>query len=284
MEAEWKVRKDIVRICRLMHEKGLISATDGNVSVRLSPDRIITTPRGLGKGFLSERELVVIDYEGNVISGDLLPSSEIMMHLAAYRLRPEINAVVHGHPPVAIAFTIAGLSLAKCVLPEVVLTLGTIPTARYATPSTEEVPESIKDFLPDHDAILLERHGAVTLGRDLLDAYYKLEKIEHTAYITYIARNLGQVSTLSESQIEKLLAAGGADEMKRSILCVQCGACGREEGASEPGSSSKDMVSIYPEVPARNEGGRSSSPPHPPSSEELIGLIREEILKELNKG
>ena len=277
MKGEWKLRKEIVEICRLMHEKGFISATDGNVSVRLSSDRILTTPSGKGKGFLTENELVVVDYEGNLISGDLPPSSEIKMHLIAYRLRPDVNAVVHAHPPVAVALTIAGLSLAKCILPEVVLTLGVIPTARYATPSTEEVPESIKDLLPHHDAILLERHGSVTLGRDLLDAYYKLEKIEHTAHITYLARQLGEVSTLTESQIEKLLAISGADETKRSVLCVHCGACGREDPPH------KEEAFSPTEVHLRTEGGRSSSPPHPPSPEELIELIREEVIKELKR-
>ena len=257
MKSEWEHRQEIVEICKLIHQKGYISATDGNVSVRTGKNRIITTPKGFGKGFIATDDLVVCDLKGKVISGKWPPSSEIKMHLCVYQLRPDVRATIHAHPPVSIAFTIAGLSLAKCILPEVVLSLGIIPTAEYATPTTEEVPQSIKDYITQYDALILERHGSLTVGKDLKDAYFKLEKLEHTATISFIARMLGEVKTLSPTQIEKLIALQTTEEeKKRSLQCLECGACG------------------YSAPDKKNAPDKTS----------LRELVLEEIEKELTKG
>jgi len=259
MKSEWEHRQEIVEICRLIHQKGCISATDGNVSVRTGENRIITTPRGFGKGFLTTEDMVVTDLKGRVVFGKRQPSSEIRMHLCVYQLRPDVKAVIHAHPPVATAFTIAGLSLAKCILPEVVLSLGIIPTAEYATPTTEEVPQAIKDYITKYDALILERHGSLTVGKDLKDAYFKLEKLEHTATITFIARMLGEVRTLSPTQIEKLIALQTSEEeKKRSLQCLECGACGH----SSTDTDKKDV----------------------PDKTSLRELVLEEIKQELSKG
>ena len=257
MKSEWEHRQEIVEICKLIHQKGYISATDGNVSVRTGKNRIITTPKGFGKGFIATDDLVVCDLQGKVISGKWLPSSEIKMHLCVYQLRPDVKASIHAHPPVSTAFTIAGLSLAKCILPEVVLSLGIIPTAEYATPTTEEVPQSIKNYITQYDALILERHGSLTVGKDLKDAYFKLEKLEHTATISFIARMLGEVRTLSPTQIEKLIALQTTEEeKKRSLQCLECGACGHS-------------------APDKKDA---------PDKTSLRELVLEEIEKELLKG
>ena len=207
--AEYELRQEIVRIGRLMWERGYVVAEEGNLSVRLSPDRLLATPSGLSKGFLSVDDLVVIRPDGEPVPSyrgrGLKPSSEILMHLEVYRRRPDVRAVVHAHPPAAVAFSIAGVTLARCILPEVVVTLGGIPTAEYATPGTLEVPDSIGQAIEQFDAVVLSHHGTLTVGQTLWDAYQRLEKVEHAAQITLIAHQLGQVRALSPEAIDKLM-------------------------------------------------------------------------------
>jgi L-fuculose-phosphate aldolase len=204
MENELRMRREIVRICRLLHQKNFVAATDGNVSVRWG-EGLLITPSGVNKGFLTEDRVVEVDLEGKLIAGTGRPTTEIQLHLTAYRLRPELRAVIHAHPPLATACSLAGVSLADPVLPEVVLTLGKIPTAAYATPTTPEVPAAVQDLLVHHDALILARHGAMTVGRDLQDAYNKMEKLEHTALVFLAARLLGEVRPLPPQEVEKLM-------------------------------------------------------------------------------
>ncbi len=204
MGTEEKLRQRLIRVCRMLHQKSLIAAMDGNVSVKFG-DGLLTTPSGVNKGFLEEDQLLLVDWHGRVVAGEGQPTSELAMHLAVYRLRPEVEAVVHAHPPVATAFSIAGISLEDFVLPEVVMTLGVIPTAAYATPTTPEVPEAIRNLIRNHDALILERHGALTVGRDLMDAYNKMEKLEHAALIIFAALQLGRVRRLPPREVEKLM-------------------------------------------------------------------------------
>jgi L-fuculose-phosphate aldolase len=227
---ESDLRQEVVRVGRLLWERGYVAATDGNLSVRLGTDRLLVTPSGVSKGFLSADDLVVIGLDGEPVpsyrgrGGD--PSSEILMHLEAYRQRADANAVVHAHPPIATAFSIAGISLARCVIPEVVVTLGGIPTTGYATPGTDEVPSSIRLAICDHDALILDHHGSLTIGRTLWEAYLRLEKVEHAAQITLAARQLGQVNQLTPEAVRKL------EEKRREFLqregrdvCSGCSAC-----------------------------------------------------------
>ena len=207
---EYELRQEMVRIGRLMWERGYVAAADGNLSARLGPDRLLTTPSGMSKGFLSAQDLVVIRLDGEPVPSyrgrGQKPSSEILMHLEVYHQRLDVGAVVHAHPPAATAFSIAGVTLARCILPEVVVTLGGIPTAEYATPGTAEVPESINQAIQEYDAIVLAHHGTLTVGQTLWDAYQRLEKVEQAAQITLIARQLGQVKTLSPEAVNKLMA------------------------------------------------------------------------------
>ncbi|MGA7562373.1 MAG: class II aldolase/adducin family protein [Desulfobaccales bacterium] len=198
-----QLKQDIVQVCQMLHRKNYLAATDGNVSVRLG-DQVLLTPSGVNKGMMAEDQVITVDLEGRLLAGTGRPTSELRMHLLVYELRPEAGAVVHAHLPYATACTLAGISLLEPILPEVVITLKGIPTAAYATPGTEEVPKAIREFIPEFDAILLSRHGAMTVGRDVMDAYNKMEKLEHTARVVLAARLQGVVSPLSDSEVEKL--------------------------------------------------------------------------------
>jgi len=187
----------------MLHQKNYLAATDGNVSVRLG-DQVLLTPSGVNKGMLEEDQVISVDLEGRLLAGTGRPTSELRMHLLVYELRPDVGAVVHAHLPYATACTLAGISLLEPILPEVVITLKGIPTAAYATPGTEEVPKAIRDLIQEFDAILLSRHGAMTVGREVMDAYNKMEKLEHTARVVLAARLQGPVSPLSASEVEKL--------------------------------------------------------------------------------
>jgi L-fuculose-phosphate aldolase len=199
----------IVRVCDWMYQKGFIASSEGNVSCRLDSDLVLITPKGVHKGFLRPEHLVVTDMEGNVESGDYQPSSEISLHLAVYHERPNARAVVHAHPTTAVACTLAGVSLADGVIPEVITALGAIPTAPYATPGTPEVGLAIRPLVRHFDAVMLARHGSVTIGADPQDAYSKLEMLEHTAQILFLARLLGPITPLPQEEIGRLLLAGG---------------------------------------------------------------------------
>jgi len=246
---EYDLRPEMVRIGRLMWERGLVAATDGNLSARLGPDRLLVTASGLSKGFLSTDDLVVIRLDGEPVSSyrgrGLRASSEISMHLEVYRQRPDVHAVVHAHPPLATAFSIAGVSLARCVIPEVIVALGSIPTTEYAMPGTLEVPQSIRSAIRDYDAVILAHHGSLTVGGTLWEAYLRLEKVEHTAQITLTAQQLGQVRTLSSPDVEKLA------EKRRELLqrdgrelCEGCTVCVVGDGHEIP----SDILSLQPQL------------------------------------
>jgi len=172
--SEYELRQEIVRVGKLIWERGFVAATDGNLSARLGADRLLVTSSGLSKGFLSTDDLVIIDLEGKPAptyrGRGQRPSSEILMHLEVYRLRPDVQAVIHAHPPLAIAFSIAGVSLARCVIPEVVVSLGGIPRRNMPPPGTAEVPQSIQEAILDHDALILAHHGSLTVGKTLWEA------------------------------------------------------------------------------------------------------------------
>lgn len=216
----------ILHAARRMYERGYVAANDGNISVRLSESRLLVTPTGMSKGFLSRGDLVVADMQGLKVSGKREPTSEIKMHIKAYELRDDITAVVHAHPPYATAFAVAGIPLVECVLPEVIVSIGSVPLAHYGTPSTEEVPRSIESVVTKSDAFLLRNHGVMTVGDRVLSAYHKLETVEHFAKITFIARHLGTVSSLAHEDVRKLFevraasaAAGAYPGCEESAIC-----------------------------------------------------------------
>ena len=204
MKIKEKLIEEIVEISHLIYKKGFVSSTDGNISVKLPNGNILCTPTSVNKGEVKESHIVEVNPTGEVVYGIYKPSTEIKMHLFIYQRRDDVKAIIHAHPPFATAFATAGLSLEGYVLPEVIVNLGKIPLAKYATPSTEEVPLSIEPFVEKHDAFLLQNHGAVTLGSSLKDAYFKMEKLEHYAMIILLARILGGEKNLSQDEIAKL--------------------------------------------------------------------------------
>lgn len=201
---ERELRQLMVEIGRRMYDRGYIAGCDGNLSVRLDGDRILATPAGAPKGFLETADLVITDLEGRQVEGPGRPSSELQVHLVAYRIRGDVGAVVHAHPKAAVAHSLAGCRLDETVIPETVFTLGTIAGADYGTPGTRDLAERMEQTIRCHDAIVMERHGTLTLGRDLLQAYLRLESLEHTAQILVMARTLGSVQPLPSSEVENL--------------------------------------------------------------------------------
>lgn len=231
MTAEFIVRKEMVEIGRRMYEKDLVAASDGNLSVRLDPDTILITPTGSCLGFLKPSDMVIIDMEGKARSKGLKPTSEYRLHIEVYRQRMDVAAVVHGHPPICTAFSVAGEQLNLCVLPEVVFTLGAIPTIPYGTPTTDEPPRVIREYIGHCDAMILDRHGTLTVAEDLTKAYYKLEKIEHTAKVILTARMLGNVQVLDQNQVDRLMQVRSEAGLRGKIIhCVYA--------ASSPGNQS----------------------------------------------
>ena len=204
MMTELDVRKAICEVGRRLYNKNLTVATDGNISAKLAPDRYLCTPSGVSKFTMKPNDILIADGSGEKVAGDGKVTSEFYTHLAAYEERDDIRAVVHAHPPKAIGFTLAGVSLADCTLPEVVYTIGGIPTADYATPATREGSEAVRGLIQKCDALLMDRHGALTVGIDVFDALFKMEKIEHAAETMLVARLLGKVRTLGLEEIEKL--------------------------------------------------------------------------------
>jgi L-fuculose-phosphate aldolase len=198
------LRRAIVRVCRRLYERGLIAGPDGNVSVRISRDHILVTPRGFSKADVEEHDLVLATLDGTRIGGKHEVSSEVAMHLAAYRLRDDVKAVVHAHPPVATGFAVAGEGLPGDVLPELTVQLGEVPLVPYATPGTAALPDALAPYLPNYDAFLLANHGATTLGRTVGEAHQRMESVEHCAKILLTARRLGRVNALGAEDVRVL--------------------------------------------------------------------------------
>jgi L-fuculose-phosphate aldolase len=201
------LKQEMVEVCRALYQRQLLAAMDGNLSVR-DGENLLTTPSGINKGFIQEKDILTVDFTGQVLAGAGKPTTELLLHLEVYKMRPEARAAIHAHPPIATAFTIAGISLAEGILPEVVLSLGAIPTAPYATTGTPEMAAAVRGLLPFYDAILLEQHGALTLGQNLWEAYNRMEKVEHTAWTVWLARQLGQARTLPAEEVAKLTHLG----------------------------------------------------------------------------
>ncbi len=220
---ESKARKLIVEVGKLLYDRSYVVAADGNVSIRLSDDRVLATPTMTCKGRMTEDDLAVTDMDGRSLS-DKRASSELAMHLLIYKMRPDIKAVCHAHPPHGTAFAVAGLAIDKPILSEVILTLGCVPLTRYGTPSTDELTEAMKPFVAHHNALLMANHGAVAYGENLWQAFDRLETLEHTAKIAILAKALGGANDLPTDAIEKLIKIREkAGFLKENARCQACG-------------------------------------------------------------
>jgi L-fuculose-phosphate aldolase len=209
ISAEARARRDLVETCRRLHARDLIGAGEGNVSCRLGRDRLLVTPSGASKGYLRPADLVVVTAAGERVRGRGRPSTELRMHLAAYRARPEVGAVVHAHPITAVALTVAGLPPPNDLVPEASVTLGEVAVAPFATPGTEELPRALAPLLARHDVLLLERHGALALGRTLAEALDRMETLERVSRVALLARLLGRCEPLGAEAVAKVLSAAG---------------------------------------------------------------------------
>jgi len=207
MLTDRKYREEIVHYGRMLHERCFVAAMDGNLSVRLKHNRILVTPTGVSKGAMRAGDMVIVDPEGERIAGRRNVTSEIGMHLLIYRMRPDVKAIVHAHPPTATGFAAAGIPLTEPLVCEVVMGLGCIPLARYGTPGTSELAQTLEPYVADYDAILMSNHGVVTYGDTLEHAYMKMETVEHFAQIALVTHLLGRQQPLKEVEIEKLLTA-----------------------------------------------------------------------------
>lgn len=248
---EQQTRLDIVEVGRRLWVQGFVASNDGNISVRLGPDRLLTTPRSVSKGFMTADMMVVTDIDGAKVSGTRDASSELKMHLEVYRQRPDVGAVVHAHPATATGFAVAGVPLNRAVLAEVITTLGGIPIAEYATPSTAELPAAIREYIKAHDGLLLANHGALAVAADLFTAYYRMETIEHFAKISLVARQLGRENLLSRDEVARLQGLRGMYGISSPApICVDPAAAGDADcQIVEAPQSSARLVSDTPTLP-----------------------------------
>lgn len=206
MKSELEIKEEMCEIGRRVYNRGMVAANDGNFSVRLNDNEFLCTPTGVSKGFMTPEFICKVNAKGEVLEANegFRPSSEVKMHMRIYAKRPDVNAVVHAHPMYATSFAIAGKPLMDPIMPEAVISLGGVPLAKYGTPGTMEVPDSIEGFLDDYDAVLLENHGALTYSDSLMNAYYKMESVEFYARLMYQAQMLGGAQIIPPEKVEEL--------------------------------------------------------------------------------
>ena len=202
-----EARQSIIEVGKRMYIKNFVAANDGNISCKVAEDMIWTTPTGVSKGFMTEDMLVKMRLDGKIMSlGDMQPSSEVKMHLRVYKENPEIMGVTHAHPPVCTSYAIAGIGLDKAIYPEALVNLGVVPCIHYATPGSQDIPDSIAPYCKDYNALLLANHGALSWGKSLMEAFFRLEAMEHYAMILmYTGNVIGKANLLSCDQVQELL-------------------------------------------------------------------------------
>lgn len=256
---ESSARKLICEIGKLLYDRSYVVSSDGNVSIRLDENTVLATPTMTCKGRMTEDSLALTDMDGKPLT-DKRASSELAMHLLIYKMRPDVRAVCHAHPPHGTAFAVAGLAIDKPILSEVILTLGCVPLTAYGTPSTSELTEAMKPFVEHHNALLMANHGAVAYGSDIWQAFDRLETLEHTARISILAKILGGANDLPQDAIEKLInIRERAGYLKENARCQACGYL-HEAGVS------CDRPAAYP---SSSSNGQKISL----SREELIDLL-----------
>ena len=223
MATAFEIKKELCDIGRRIYQNGFVAANDGNFSVKINDNEFYCTPTGVSKGFMTPDMFLKVDGKGNMLepNAKYKPSSEFKMHLRVYQERPDVNAVVHAHPPIATAHAVCGMALDTYIMPEAIISLGTVPLTKYGTPSTMEIPDAISEAFQNHDAVLLQNHGALSVGVSLINAYFKMETLEYFAKVSYYAKQLGGGQELTCEQIEKLL------EVRK-----QMGVPGRHPGCS----------------------------------------------------
>jgi L-fuculose-phosphate aldolase len=305
--SDFEAKNAIIDIGKRMYTKGFVAANDGNITCRVGPNAIWATPTGVSKGFMKPEMLVKMDLSGKVLQGSAKPSSEVKMHLRVYEENPEVMGVTHAHPPMATAFAVAGIGLEKPILTEGVTNLGVVPVAKYATPGTQEVPDSIAPFVKGYNAVLLANHGALSWGRDVYEAFFRLESVEYYAsLLMYTGNIIGKQNPLSCDQVQVLLNnrekyginSGGTPPCSCETTNMQDVVTNVVTGAGTSGSL-PDVSGLKGVTPIVRPGGAQvtgcgcgSIPPSQPSQptaerektkEEIIAEVVRRVTQQMNQ-
>lgn len=235
------LKRELVEVGRRVYQRGYVASNDGNISARLDDKRVVITPTGVSKGFMTPEDLIVVDMEGKVVAGTKKPSSELFMHLSVYKYRKDVMSVCHAHPPYATGFAVAGIPLDKCILPEVIIVLGGIPIVEYGTPGTPEFFKPVLKIIDHYDAFLLANHGALTIGKDVVNAYHKMETLEHFAHIAFVAQQLGHMNVLNTEQVRKLTDLRTKFGIRTTVGCATCDSDQSCPSPDEPAGSGKPV-------------------------------------------
>ncbi len=270
-KSPYEIKKEICEVGKKIYDLGFVAANDGNISVKVGPNEFYCTPTGVSKGYMTPDMIIKIDADGNKLEGKLNPSSEIKMHMRVYKERPDVNAVVHAHPPVATAFTVAGVEMDQMILPEAILTIGNVPTCDYGTPSTMEIPDSLMPFIQRHDAFLLKNHGALTVGNTLMRACFTMEEVEFNAKINLYARQIGvgaeaRIDEIPCDQLEKLM------ELRKKM-----GLPGKHPGCKKCPNLGT------PNCKCKDNGGVCTCGDHAHGDADLVAEITRRVLAALGK-
>ena len=274
MASAYEIKKQLCDIGRRIYQNGFVAANDGNFSVKISENEFYCTPTGVSKGYMTPDMILKVDGRGNMLepNAKYKPSSEFKMHLRVYQERPDVTAVVHAHPPVATAHAVCGMPLDSMIMPEVIIFLGEVPLTKYGTPSTMEIPEAISDALKDHDAVLLENHGALSVGVDLTQAYFRMETLEYWAKVSLYAKQLGGAQELTCEQIERLI------EIRKQMKLP-----GRHPGCSRCANRGTDKCRCLTPEQKASCAAKSAPTANPASNEAMIREITQKVLASLGK-
>jgi len=281
MVAEYEIKKFMCEIGKRVYNNGFVAANDGNFSVRISENELLATPTGVSKGYMTPDMICKVNMKGEVLqsNGVNKPSSEIKMHIRVYEERPDVKSVVHAHPPYGTSFAIAGIPLTKQIMPEATIFLGCIPIAEYGLPSTMQIPDAISKYLQNYDALLLENHGALTYGGDLLSAYFKMESLEFYAKLMYHSMMLGGPKELSNGQVQDLLDLRETFKVPGKhpgVLCLNSTCVNK--AACDSKASKCNCGEKHAEQPKQVEQPKQSN-----DMSALVSEITKRVLQELNK-
>src|SRR5262249_21220748 len=279
---EYQLKEQMCEIGRRLYNRGFAAANDGNITIRLDDKQVLCTPTMVSKGFMKPEDVCKVDYEGKQLAGTRKRTSEVLLHLAVYKHRPDVNAVVHCHPPHATAFAVAREPIPKCVLPEVEVFLGEVPMAIYETPGTQKFAETIVPYVKDCNTIILANHGTVSFGPTLEAAYFNTEIIDAYCRILILARQLGPINYFSEQQTRELLdikkRLGYDDPRFRCENCDLCGNSAFDRGYSEAAPQSKAFAREANQRPDEEEEAQAGL-----DIERLVQAITDQVMKHVSE-
>ncbi len=276
VKSDYEIKKEICEIGKRIYNDGFVAANDGNISVKVDDNTFFATPTGVSKGYMTPDMICKVDGKGNLKEPNKWrPSSEFKMHLRVYQERPDVNAVVHAHPPIATSFAIAGIPLDKLIMPEAVIFLGAVPIAEYGTPSTMEIPDSLMPYLQEYDAILLANHGALSFGCDLNTAFFRMESTEFYAKLLMYSRLLGGEKEIPCKEVKKLIdlrktfGVPGKHPMEKI-----CPGCYNGDGAAD---------NMSPSEADEKFGKKTCGCGNDKSVEEIVAEVTKRVLAQYNK-